>query len=427
MIEQIDTRTEALNEHLETLSGESYGDVLTEAYAEYAFNLRSVSDSVDISVVDETGEPTQIGDERSGRSSRLALGEFHPSAAYLHERRPYVVSQVFTDDKASTDLREHVERAGDSDESPLTSEVICTECGDVSTDRTSDCQCGSRSWQERRLYAMESVEATLDTQTLPNEIDKAGTVYEQPSDRVQNTFSRRQTEILQFEASETFTLISKSGQQLGTLSYGEYDILEYTESFRAKYQSGSLDEGETRFQVCSEPDCSGIIYEDRDDTRRCSVNPNHKPDVDGTDATYARFGYEFETEGVRLSLWDSGIDAIHTMGHGLRLALQKISGVPIRDVSEHVGDDHVDVFDAQEGGAAVARQLVQERNGEFGNFATAMEMLETQFHCDCTDGCPRCVYQYGCVERNQPRTFDLEAIRDDVIGKNVTLQRTGSE
>lgn len=427
MIKQIDTRSEVLNEHLETLSGESYGDVLTEAYAEYAFNLRSVSDSVDITVVDETGEPTQIGDERGGRSSRLALGELHPGAAYLHERRPYVVSQVFTDDKASTDLRERVERTGDSGESPLTSEVICTECGEVSTDRTADCQCGSRSWQERRLYAMESVEGMLDTQTLPNELDKAGTVYEQPSDRVQNTFSRRQTEILQFEASETFTLVSKSGQQLGTLSYGEYDILEYTESFRAKYQSGSLDEGETRFQVCSEPDCSGIIYEDRDDTRRCSVNPNHKPDVDGTDAAYARFGYEFGTEGVRLSLWDSGIDAIHTMGHGLRLALQKLSGVPIRDVSEHVGDDHVDVFDAQEGGAAVARQLVQERDGEFGNFATAMEMLETQFHCDCTDGCPRCVYQYGCVERNQPRTFDLEAIRDDVIGKNVTLQRTESE
>jgi uncharacterized Zn finger protein len=68
-IDQVDARIEVLTEYLEDLSEEDYGDVLTEAFAEYAFNLRSVSDSVDISVVDETGEPTQLGDDRGGRSS----------------------------------------------------------------------------------------------------------------------------------------------------------------------------------------------------------------------------------------------------------------------------------------------------------------------------------------------------------------------
>lgn len=422
-IDQVDARIEVLTEYLEDLSGEDYGDVLTEAFAEYAFNLRSVSDSVDISVVDESGEPTQIGDDRGGRSSRLALGELHPGAAYLHDRRPHVVSQVFTEDKDSTDLREHVEGAIDDGDSPLVSEFVCTECGDVTTDQTTGCECGSRAWQECRLYAMESVEATLDTQPLPNELDKAGTVYQQPSKRVQNTFSRRHTEILQFDSSETFSLVSESGDVLGTLSYGEYDILEYTESFRAKYQSGGIDEDETRFQVCAEPDCPGIIYNDYDGSRQCSVNPDHAPDSEGTDAAYARFGYEYQTEGVRLTLPELGIDASHTLGHGIRLALQKLSGVPIRDVSEHIGDDHVDVFDAQEGGAAVARQLIQERDGEFRNFATAMEMLETQFHCDCTDGCPRCVYQYGCANQNQPRTFDLETVQDQILGSNIRLHR----
>lgn len=425
-IEQVDSRVDVLSNHLETLSGESYGDVLTEAFAEYAFNLRSVSDSVDISVVDESGEPTQIGDDRGGRSSRLALGELHPGAAYLHERRPHVVAQVFTDDKASADLREHVEEAVDPEESPLTTEFICTECGDISTDRTTGCGCESSQWQERRLYSMDSVEATLDTQPLPNELDKAGSIYDQPSERVQNTFSRRQTEILRFDPSETFALVSEDGDEVGTLAYGEYDILEYTDSFRAKYQSGGLDDGETKFQVCAEPDCPGIIYEDYEDTRRCSVNPDHSPDVQGTDAAYARFGYEYETEGVRLTL-QAGIDATHTLAHGLRLALQKLSGVPIRDVSEHVGAHQVDVFDAQEGGAAVARQLIQERDGEFQNFTTAMEMLETQLRCDCTDGCPRCVYQYGCAERNQPRTFDLDSVTSEVLEKRIRLRRLGIE
>lgn len=421
-IEQVDSRTEVLNNHLETLSGESYGDVLTEAFAEYAFNLRSVSDSVDISVVDESGEPTQIGDDRGGRSSRLALGELHPGAAYLHERRPHVVSQVFTDDKASTDLREHVEGKLSNEESPLTSEFVCTECGSVSTDRTTGCECGSRQWQERRLYSMESVEATLDTQPLPNELDKAATVYEQPSNQIQNTFSRRHTEILRFNPSESFSLVSENGEEVGSLSYGEYNILEYTESFRAKYQSGGIDDNETRFQICTEPDCPGIIYESHE-TRRCSVNPDHFPDDEGTDAAYARFGYEYETEGVRVTLTEAGVDATHALSHGLRLALQKLSGVPIRDVSEHVGDDHVDVFDSQEGGAAVARQLVQERDGKFRNFATAMEMLETQLRCDCTEGCPRCVYQYGCAERNQPQTFDLESVNSQILGEGVRLRQ----
>lgn len=220
-----------------------------------------------------------------------------------------------------------------------------------------------------------------------------------------------------------FALVSASSEQPGTLTYGEYDILEYTESFRAKYQSGGLDERETWFQVCAESDCPGIIYQDRDDTRRCTVNPDHVPGADGTDAAYARLGYAYETEGVRVSLPDGGIHAAHTLGHGLRLALQKLSGVPIRDVSEHVGGEYVDIFDAQEGGAAVARQLIQERGDEFRNFATAMEMMETQFHCDCTDGCPRCIYQYGCAERNQPRSFDRQTIRDLVRDGGVELRR----
>jgi ATP-dependent helicase YprA (DUF1998 family) len=273
---------------------------------------------------------------------------------------------------------------------------------------------------------MDSVEATLDTQPLPNELDKAGSVYNQPSERVQNTFSRRQTEILRFDPSETFSLVSEDGDEVGSLAYGEYDILEYTDSFRAKYQSGGLDDSETKFQVCAEPDCPGIIYEDYEDTRRCSVNPDHSPDVQGTDVAYARFGYEYETEGVRLTL-QAGIDATHTLAHGLRLALQKLSGVPIRDVSEHVGTDQVDVFDAQEGGAAVARQLIKEHNGEFQNFTTAMEMLETQLRCDCTDGCPRCVYQYGCAERNQPRTFNLDSVTSEVLEKRIRLRRLNIE
>lgn len=425
-IGQIETRVAVLEDHLESIEGISYGDFLGEAFSEYAFNLRSVSDAVDITVIDETGEPTRIGDERGGRDSRLALKELHPGAAYLHDRRPHVVSQVYVHDKASTDLRERVETVDaeeDDSDTTLASEYVCLECDDVTSDPATGCLCGERDWQECLLYSMESVEATLDTQQLPNERDKAGAVYQQPANRVQNTFSRQHTEILQFDSEETFELVTDAGDCIGTLSYGGYDIIEYTESFRAKYQSGGMDDTDTRFQVCAEPDCPGVIYEDGDDTRRCTVNPDHAPDSPGTEAVFARFGYQYETEGVRLSLPEAGIDAAHTMGHGLRLALQKISGVSIRDVSEHIGADHMDVFDTQEGGAAVSQQLVQERDGDFRNFDVAIEMIATQFDCDCTDGCPRCVYQYGCANRNQPRTFDLETVQDFDLEAGINLRR----
>lgn len=422
-IAQTDARIDVLETYLGELSNEEYGDILSDAYAEYAFNLRSVSDTVDIDVVDETGDPKRIGDDRGGRSSRLAIGELHPAAAYLHDRRPHVVSQVFTDDKATTDLRECVEsHATDDSVKHLSNERVCQSCGKTTTNPEDECDCSENAWQDRQLFAMESVEATLDTVRLPNSRDTAGMVYERPSERVQNTFSRRQTAILNFDATERFELTTPDGGHIGTVTLGAYDILEFTQSFRAKYQSGGMDDEEMKFELCDEPDCPGIVYEDSDDTRRCSVNPDHVPDT-GNEAIYARFGYQYETTGVRLSLTKHDIEATHALAHGLRLALQKLSGVQIRDVSEHVATDHVDVFDAQEGGAAVTRQLVQEREIGFRNFDIAMDMLMTQFDCDCTEGCPRCVYQYGCAKRNQPRSLKPDPVRELVRERGLNLHR----
>lgn len=414
--DQLETRINVLGEYLDDLSGESYLDVLREAFGEYAFNLRTISDSVDIQVVDESGEPERIGDDRSGRSSRLALGELHPCAAYLHDRRPHVVSQVFTDNKASEDLRDAVEtntRTTDDEAlDRLAIDYVCPDCGSGSIEPTGACECGSTAdRQERRLFALDSVEATLDTQPLPNEADSVGTIYENTSTRVQSTFARRETEILSFDPSEQFAIRTETGEHIGTLEYGDYEILEYTDSYRAKYQNGDADDTTSRFELCHEPDCPGVVYTDRDDERRCSVNAEHRPDEDSS-AVFARLGYEYETEGVRVSLPDHDSEVVHSFGHGLRLGLQKLSGVTIRDINEYVGTDHVDVFDSQEGGAAVARQVIREQHGDYQNFQTALSLIETQFNCNCDDGCPRCLYQYGCAERNDPNSLERETAFD---------------
>jgi hypothetical protein len=412
--DQLQGRIDVLEDYRRELSGESYYTILDEEFGEYAFNLRSVSDNVDISVVDETGEPKRIGDDNGGRASRLALTEVHPYAAYLHERRPHVVSRVYTDDKKSEDIRERVaEEAESEDNDGLSShEYVCRECGTVvgTPDASCDCSDGN-DFVERRLFALDSVEATLDTQRLPNGRDTAGTIYEKTGTRVQNTFALRETDILSFDSTEQFQLEADDGSVVGTLAYGEYDILEYTDSYRAKYQTGGIDEAATRFRLCDEPDCPGVVYTNDENKSQCSDNPEHRPG-DGSDVVLARFGYQYETEGVRLTLADHDRDVTHSLAHGLRLGLQKLSGVTIRDVNEYVGSDHVDVFDAQEGGAAVSRTLVDRRDGSYRNFEIARSLMEKQFECECDDGCPRCLYQYGCAKRNDPNSLARQQVRE---------------
>ncbi len=412
--QQFENRRRVLEEYLEQLSGKSYLTVLKDAFAEYAFSLRTVSDSVGIEVVDETGKPEPIGDDRSGRSSRLAIGELHPGAAYLHERRPFVVSQVFIDDKGSADLRETIETHAETaveDIDGLAEDFVCQECGSTADSPDTDCSCGATAWQQRRLYALESVEATLDTESLPNELDRARQIYERSGERVQNTYAHRETEILDFDSKQQFELQTADGTPVGTLAFGEYEILEFTESYRTKYQSGAVDDEATTFELCGESDCTGIMYEDENDVRRCSVNADHVVDTGGSEATYARLGYSYSTEGVRVSLSEGERHADHTLIHGLRLALQKLSGVTIRDLNEYIGTGYADVFDSLEGGAAVSRLLIEEEDGAFENFQSAMDLISTQFSCDCSDGCPRCLYQYGCTHRNRPHSFE----RDDVL------------
>lgn len=423
-LDQIEERLEAIKQYRSDLREKSYFDLLGDAYTKYAFNLRSVSDSVGVEVVDEAGDPKRIGDDGNGRSSRLALGELHPGAAYLHDRRPHVVAEVWTDDKVTADLRERVEAAssGDPNDDSATQDYVCRECSSVAQTPNEDCACGEAAWQERQLFAMDTARATLDTEFLPNGVSRAGNVYRRHGNKVQNTFSRRETEILRFDPVERFTVEDEDGDSIGTLEFGEHTILEYTQSFQAKYQNGGIDETEVHFELCDEPDCPGILYEDENSVRRCSVNQDHVPSNDGTDAVFARFGYDYRTEGVRFIPASGGTEVAHTVGHGLRLALQKLAGVTIRDVAEYVDTQSVHVYDSLEGGAAVSRQLVQERNGEYPNFQQAVEMMATQFECDCTDGCPRCIYQYGCEQRNRPHSFALSPVRELLQRGGLTLR-----
>jgi hypothetical protein len=197
---------------------------------------------------------------------------------------------------------------------------------------------------------------------------------------------------------------------LGRIAYGDIDVLLHTDSFRAKYKSGEMDGETTPFRTCGADDCPGIVYETESDTNRlrCSADADHRPG--GSDGfELVRLGYRYGTEGIRVDLADTA--QAHTLVHGLRVALQYLGGVSIRDLSEVVhGDGVVDLFDAQAGGAGVTRLLFE--NGPEGHepLQQALALLREHFQCECEDGCPLCLYQYGCDTHNRGSTFDREGL-----------------
>ncbi|SFT09687.1 DEAD/DEAH box helicase [Halostagnicola kamekurae] len=401
-------RKEALRRRLDQIERMSYLDFLRESrQSRYAFNMRSVTNNVGVGLVDadEDGYWTRSIGEDDGRSMRMAISELHPGSAYLDGGDAYVVSQLSTDEFASSELRERVRR---SQASGLAEEYVCPACGESHEDPGDACNCGSDvDLQRRRLVVPESVRAHRSDLLMSADGNPARTMYREQSNEIQNTYAERKTEVLEFNSAKCFDLTGEDGEQLGTVEYGSIDVLLHTDSFRAKYKSGEMDGETTPFMLCGDDDCPGVVYRDEDDQLHCSANADHGPAHD-TGYELVRLGYEYQTDGIRVDLDDTA--EAHTLVHGFRVALQYLGGVSIRELSEVVhGDGVVDLFDAQEGGAGVTGLLFESGDGR-ENFEQAISLLREHFQCDCDDGCPLCLYQYGCDTHNRGSSFDREGL-----------------
>jgi ATP-dependent helicase YprA (DUF1998 family) len=62
------------------------------------------------------------------------------------------------------------------------------------------------------------------------------------------------------------------------------------------------------------------------------------------------------------------------------------------------------LYDAEPGGAGICELLLDPAD-RFRHFRTAIEVVEGLVDCSCADGCPICLFQYGCDLRNQPRSL----------------------
>jgi ATP-dependent helicase YprA (DUF1998 family) len=128
-------------------------------------------------------------------------------------------------------------------------------------------------------------------------------------------------------------------------------------------------------------------------------------------------GRTFRTKGLRLKATSRRIssETLHTLVHGFRLALQRIGGIEIRSLNESYNDGDLEayIFEGTIGGNGVTKLLFDHSDTGLRQLEDALEVMEENIRgCDCAAGCPECVYQYGCDERNDERTFDKE----DMLG-----------
>ncbi|MUV85325.1 DEAD/DEAH box helicase [Natronomonas sp. CBA1123] len=391
-LDRLRSRRTRLDEFLTRLGQMDFGEFLTR-HSEAAFSLRSVGATVSYELIGEGFEPAT--ESTLERDRGIALSELHPGAAYLHnDDETYVVTEVVEDAHETQAIKESVADA-----------AICRQCGqeyDIDTARCENC--------DRRLEQLETIvprRVRAYQASLPIDRRADGSaltpsvIYRSQGPEVQSTYAPVETEAVTFDSTEgrRFAIVTEAGERVGVIEHGSLRMRSSATQFFATYTGGGSDYLPTVFEVCGRNNCSGVIAR-TDETAYCLQNPEH----DTSDSTAVRLATEFETSGVRLAMASEELE--HTLAHGLRAALQYIGGVSVRKVPETIEEDGTFIYDGDEGGSGISVLLTDGVDGENpSNFQRATDIIAETYECDCEAGCPFCLYQYGCTNRNDPDSF----------------------
>lgn len=415
-MDRINEQVQVINDHLDEVAEMDYSEFLRGSReSKYAFNMRSISTGVGVTLVAGDYERQQLGSNDASREMKMAMTELHPGAAYLHQNDIYAVTRAEYAEFASEQLREQIRELETAPDS-LAEELVCPACQTAYPTEANGCDhCeADPPLRPRKTAVLDTVTAYREDLICSTDGEFAARELYQNDGEVQSTFAERDTEVLSFEAEERYELTDAGGAVVGTIEYGPMQVLVHAESYRAKYESGAIDPRTSLFERCGHEGCAGVIARDSEQGEaRCTVDVEHDPDDYDEPSEFVRLGYSYSTEGVRIQLNDSIEDsheATHALTHGLRMSLQYLGGVDVREIAEVVEDDDQYLFDAQEGGAQITRLLVERDGDTFRNFDEAMALLDEHFECDCEDGCPLCVYQYGCDTYNDPGSLAKEPI-----------------
>jgi hypothetical protein len=244
---------------------------------------------------------------------------------------------------------------------------------------------------------------------------KPGSIY-QGSDPIQSTYAPVETDAGDsFDPDVTFDIMDGAGDVQGQFEYGDVTIVASTDKFWATYKGGGRDPLPNTFEMCGVEGCSGMIAK-MGDSAYCTRNVEHP----ASESEAIRLATQFDTKAARVRFDDEEIE--HGFAHGLRVALQYIGGVSVRQIPESIEDDGTLVYDSDEGGSGITVLLTQD-DGE--KFEQATDLMRKAFaeesECNCENGCPFCIYQYACVEQNDPDSFDKTGLLD-LLAKDLHLE-----
>lgn len=382
------------------------------AQQRYAYQIRQGEDTVEIVKFDVDSKTKAIhAVSRPSRGMRMALKEYHPYAVILSGRQLVFTRRVEFNDYKTAELRTRLE------DTPLHKmPLVCPGCGatyDAAPSGT--CACGA-NLVRMELHVLRRAEVQPLKMSIMDDPDMSGSgLYPREVFRgvgretqVARTYAEISSEVVSFKPHQQLDILDAQNRSVGTLAFGDVEIITFSDGCTVTYKDGGRSPWVQRFMLCGEEGCNGVIVQGRD-VQFCALDPHH----DVNKRRIVRLGYLFNTQGLRLQLHYEPWAVTHALAHGFRVALEKIGGLSVRNINEllHEREREVYIYDATPGGSGVCELLVKTQGGDYHNFTTALEVIEALVsNCDCADGCPHCLYQYGCHNWNQPTTLSRHSL-----------------
>ncbi len=412
-VSRLTDKVQAIDDLLSRLERMSFADAHAySAEGRYAYQIRSVSDTVEVIEYSEDHDTGKVRAEpNTARDIGMALKEYHPYAVILSGRRKVFTRAVHFDDYRTSQLQDRLSKAN-----ILAEPLICPVCGRTyNVQNVVDCVCG-KPLQRMQLKVLRSAEVqatnlrlggdpeTPDRNLYPRDVFRLSGA----SNEVRRTYANLSSQVVAFTPSRCFSLEDQRGRPVGMLDFGQVEVATFADSCTVVYESGLRQPWPQVLEICGEENCHAVIVQGRDH-KFCALDPvGHQ----NSPRQVVRLGYLFATEGVRMRLPDEPVAVVHALAHGLRMGLEKVGGVLVRNIHELLERDTLYVFDSVPGGSGVTNLLIQPQGEDYLNFQVALETVhEVVEECHCQDGCPHCLYQYGCSTWNAPSTLTRQGLR----------------
>jgi ATP-dependent helicase YprA (DUF1998 family) len=380
----------------------------------YAYSIRSIAGAVQIERRGPAGEEEGAVKREAlpARDLTMALVEYHPFAHVLIGEQPHVVTAMEPESFATLRLRERFGR----------DRLVCFACGALQSSLVDRCEaCGSDQLQSAPLVVPGRVVITPVGQRLFEAEEfasrRAESLYPETEEvtQVEKTIPTSVREVGEAGACrQTIYLAEGAVYQDNlpadiapsvTLDLVPLTLGQFVPSFTTAWENGQRRWG-SLLTCCGEKDCTGLISHSPD--AFCSQNPTHDPRK-GRPVIIA---HQFSTIALRIRATGPNEEAArlaHSLSHGLRLALQEVAGVDVRMLGEiRQGSDYF-LYEDVEGGYGILDLLLKkDEQGELPNLQRALAIIAAHTDgtaCGCQDGCPICLYQYGCCDRNRPQSL----------------------